>query len=120
MLATYTNLCSCFHLRPSLRIIALTLFSLTLLKLFLYDIRGISEGGKIAAFPAHCATLAFMLTGWAFCVSIPSCPKHPWSRPNHWSNCEPCGMATGLLFMSPSMRLAPAWTRLKTWNLFAI
>lgn len=34
----------------SLRIIALTLFSLTLLKLFAYDIRGISEGGKIAAF----------------------------------------------------------------------
>ncbi len=33
-----------------LRIIALTLFSITLLKLFLFDIRGISEGGKIAAF----------------------------------------------------------------------
>ncbi len=34
----------------TLRIISLTLFFLTLLKLFLFDIRGISEGGKIAAF----------------------------------------------------------------------
>lgn len=34
----------------NLRIIALSLFTLTLLKLFLYDIRGISEGGRIAAF----------------------------------------------------------------------
>jgi uncharacterized membrane protein len=34
----------------NLRIIALSLFTLTLLKLFIYDIRGISEGGKIAAF----------------------------------------------------------------------
>jgi uncharacterized membrane protein len=34
----------------TLRIISLTLFLLTLLKLFLVDIRGISEGGKIAAF----------------------------------------------------------------------
>jgi hypothetical protein len=34
----------------SLRIVALTLFTLTLTKLFVYDIRGISEGGKIAAF----------------------------------------------------------------------
>jgi len=33
-----------------LRIISLSLFLLTLLKLFLVDIRGISEGGKIAAF----------------------------------------------------------------------
>ncbi|MBL7858375.1 MAG: DUF2339 domain-containing protein [Cyclobacteriaceae bacterium] len=33
-----------------LRIISLTLFLITLLKLFLVDIRGISEGGKIAAF----------------------------------------------------------------------
>lgn len=33
-----------------LRIISLCLFSLTLLKLFIIDIRGISEGGKIAAF----------------------------------------------------------------------
>ncbi len=33
-----------------LRIISLTLFLVTLLKLFLVDIRGISEGGKIAAF----------------------------------------------------------------------
>jgi uncharacterized membrane protein len=33
-----------------LRIIALTLFALTLAKLFIFDIRGISEGGKIAAF----------------------------------------------------------------------
>ena len=29
---------------------ALTLFTVTLVKLFTYDIRGISEGGKIAAF----------------------------------------------------------------------
>ncbi|WP_187261114.1 DUF2339 domain-containing protein [Pontibacter beigongshangensis] len=34
----------------TLRIISLSLFFLTLLKLFLFDIRGISEGGKIAAF----------------------------------------------------------------------
>lgn len=33
-----------------LRIISLTLFLVTLLKLFLVDIKGISEGGKIAAF----------------------------------------------------------------------
>ncbi|MBK0403871.1 DUF2339 domain-containing protein [Adhaeribacter sp. BT258] len=33
-----------------LRIVALSLFAITLLKLFLFDIRGISEGGKIAAF----------------------------------------------------------------------
>jgi uncharacterized membrane protein len=33
-----------------LRIISLTLFLITLVKLFLVDIRGISEGGKIAAF----------------------------------------------------------------------
>jgi uncharacterized membrane protein len=33
-----------------LRIISLSLFLLTLLKLFFVDIRGISEGGKIAAF----------------------------------------------------------------------
>lgn len=33
-----------------LRIISLTLFLVTLLKLFIVDIRGISEGGKIAAF----------------------------------------------------------------------
>lgn len=32
------------------RIISLILFSITLIKLFVYDIRGISEGGKIAAF----------------------------------------------------------------------
>jgi len=32
------------------RIVSLTLFLLTLLKLFIVDIRGISEGGKIAAF----------------------------------------------------------------------
>jgi uncharacterized membrane protein len=36
--------------RRHLRIISLTLFLVTLLKLFLVDIRGISEGGKIAAF----------------------------------------------------------------------
>lgn len=35
--------------RP-LRIISLVLFAVTLLKLFLFDIRDISEGGKIAAF----------------------------------------------------------------------
>jgi len=34
----------------SLRIMALALFTITLVKLFTYDIRGISEGGKIAAF----------------------------------------------------------------------
>ena len=33
-----------------LRIISLTLFLVTLVKLFTVDIRGISEGGKIAAF----------------------------------------------------------------------
>jgi uncharacterized membrane protein len=33
-----------------LRIISLTLFLITLIKLFLFDIRNISEGGKIAAF----------------------------------------------------------------------
>lgn len=33
-----------------LRIISLTLFLITLIKLFLIDIKGISEGGKIAAF----------------------------------------------------------------------
>lgn len=32
------------------RIIALSLFGLTLLKLFIYDLSGISEGGKVAAF----------------------------------------------------------------------
>ncbi|RRB01110.1 DUF2339 domain-containing protein [Larkinella rosea] len=33
-----------------LRILSLSLFGLTIAKLFLYDIQGISEGGKIAAF----------------------------------------------------------------------
>ncbi|MBI4944898.1 MAG: DUF2339 domain-containing protein [Bacteroidetes bacterium] len=33
-----------------LRVISLSLFLITLLKLFIFDIRGISEGGKIAAF----------------------------------------------------------------------
>lgn len=36
--------------RRSLRIISLTLFLITLLKLFFVDIKGISEAGKIAAF----------------------------------------------------------------------
>lgn len=36
--------------RRDLRIISLTLFLIIILKLFLFDIRGISEGGKIAAF----------------------------------------------------------------------
>jgi len=36
--------------KRSLRIISLTLFLITLLKLFLVDIKGVSEGGKIAAF----------------------------------------------------------------------
>lgn len=36
--------------KKHLRIISLTLLLITLLKLFLFDIRGISEGGKIAAF----------------------------------------------------------------------
>jgi len=34
----------------SLRIISLSLFTLTLVKLFTYDIRNIPAGGKIAAF----------------------------------------------------------------------
>ncbi|WP_347159694.1 DUF2339 domain-containing protein [Pontibacter chitinilyticus] len=38
------------HKLKTLRIISLSLFFITLLKLFLFDIRGISEGGKIAAF----------------------------------------------------------------------
>ncbi|HTE31171.1 MAG TPA: DUF2339 domain-containing protein, partial [Chryseolinea sp.] len=36
--------------KKHLRIVSLSLFLLTLLKLFIMDIRGISEGGKIAAF----------------------------------------------------------------------
>ena len=36
--------------KRSLRIISLSLFLITLIKLFVVDIRGISEGGKIAAF----------------------------------------------------------------------
>lgn len=36
--------------KKHLRVISLTLLLITLLKLFLFDIRGISEGGKIAAF----------------------------------------------------------------------
>lgn len=43
--------------RKHLRIISLTLLSVTLLKLFLIDIRGISEGGKIAAFTSLGALL---------------------------------------------------------------
>ena len=38
-----------YKFRP-LRIISLTLFTITLLKLFIYDIRNIPPGGKIAAF----------------------------------------------------------------------
>lgn len=38
------------HKYKTLRIISLSLFSLALLKLFFFDIRNISEGGKIAAF----------------------------------------------------------------------
>lgn len=34
----------------SYRLLSLALFALTLLKLFFYDIRGISEGGRVAAF----------------------------------------------------------------------
>lgn len=34
----------------TVRIIALVLFGITLVKLFLFDLRGISEGGKVAAF----------------------------------------------------------------------
>jgi len=34
----------------TVRIIALSLFGVTLAKLFIYDISGISEGGKVAAF----------------------------------------------------------------------
>jgi uncharacterized membrane protein len=36
--------------KKHLRIISLTLLLVTLIKLFFWDIRGISEGGKIAAF----------------------------------------------------------------------
>lgn len=36
--------------KKHLRIVSLTLFLITILKLFIMDIRGISEGGKIAAF----------------------------------------------------------------------
>jgi uncharacterized membrane protein len=36
--------------KKHLRIMSLTLFLITLVKLFAMDIRGISEGGKIAAF----------------------------------------------------------------------
>ena len=38
------------HKYKILRIISLSLFLLALVKLFLFDIRNISEGGKIAAF----------------------------------------------------------------------
>ena len=38
------------HKYKTLRIISLALFSVALIKLFLFDIRNISEGGKIAAF----------------------------------------------------------------------
>jgi uncharacterized membrane protein len=38
-----------YKFRP-LRIISLSLFTLTLVKLFAYDIRNIPPGGKIAAF----------------------------------------------------------------------
>ena len=38
------------HKYKTARIISLSLFSLALLKLFLYDISDVSEGGKIAAF----------------------------------------------------------------------
>ena len=38
------------HKFKTLRIISLVLFSLALVKLFLFDIRTVSEGGKIAAF----------------------------------------------------------------------
>jgi uncharacterized membrane protein len=34
----------------TVRILSLCLFAVTLLKLFLFDLRGISEGGKVAAF----------------------------------------------------------------------
>jgi uncharacterized membrane protein len=33
-----------------IRIISISVFTLTLLKLFIFDLRGLSEGGKIAAF----------------------------------------------------------------------
>jgi uncharacterized membrane protein len=38
------------HKYRPLRIVSLTLFSITLLKLFLFDIRELAPGGKIAAF----------------------------------------------------------------------
>jgi uncharacterized membrane protein len=38
------------HKNKTVRIISLSIFTLALIKLFLFDIRNISEGGKIAAF----------------------------------------------------------------------
>ena len=34
----------------NIRIISITILAITLLKLFIFDLRGLSEGGKIAAF----------------------------------------------------------------------
>ncbi|WEK18047.1 MAG: DUF2339 domain-containing protein [Candidatus Pedobacter colombiensis] len=34
----------------NIRIVSITIFAITLLKLFIFDLRGLSEGGKIAAF----------------------------------------------------------------------
>ncbi|MNY13053.1 hypothetical protein D3C86_1461680 [compost metagenome] len=34
----------------NVRIISITILAITLLKLFIFDLRGLSEGGKIAAF----------------------------------------------------------------------
>jgi len=47
----------------ALRILALVLFGITILKLFLFDLRHISQGGKIAAFillGAILLTVSFM------------------------------------------------------------
>jgi uncharacterized membrane protein len=38
------------HKLRTVRILSLCLFGVTLLKLFLFDLRGISEGGRVAAF----------------------------------------------------------------------
>lgn len=48
----------------TLRIVSLTLFSLTLLKLFLYDIRNISVAGKIAAF--FCLGVILLLVSFMY------------------------------------------------------
>ncbi len=48
----------------TLRIISLTVFFITLAKLFLFDIRGISEGGKIAAF--ICLSILLLVVSYMY------------------------------------------------------